>query len=120
MKTVIYYGDKNYFITDEEFKEALKVWQVDGVYFCKRLEVALSGKFIVAETLPEDLGHEVFLMAGPTGGIQKIFKKDDKYFRQIHSEFGGEKKYKIDLSEKQISGLISQEKYYSGQKSLTN
>lgn len=120
MKNVVYYGNKEYFITNKEFEEASRAWDLKKTYFCQRLEVSLSDKFVVVETLPEDLGHEVFLMAGPTGGIQKIFKKDDKYFRQIHSEFGGEKKYKIDLSEKQISGLISQEKYYSGQKSLTN
>ena len=120
MKNVVYYGNREYLITDKEFEEASKAWNFKKDYFCRRLEVSLSDKFVVVETPSEDLGHEVFLMAGSMGGIQKIFKKGDQYFQQTRSEFGGEKKYKIDLSEKQISGLISQEKYYAGQKMLAN
>jgi len=120
MKNVIYYGNKEYFITNKEFEQASKVWKLKMDYFCHRLETILSDKYVVVETPSEDLGYEVFLMAGKLGGTKKIFKKGDRYFQQTRSEFGDEKKAEIALSPEQISGLISQEKYYTGQKMLTN
>ena len=93
MKKIVYQNypnpDIEFFLTDEEFEEAIKTFNQGGNYWCKRLEKLLTTRFKWAGTPLGEEGYEVFFL--PTAsGLQKVYKKDNKYY-QLFEAFEGEK-----------------------------
>ena len=107
--------DKTFLFTDNEFFEAVEYWSAKRSYYCVRLEALIPPRHKWAETPREDVGYEVFLFVTKFGGLQKFFKRGDKFYQEI---FDGEKNRKIEVEVEKEKQLIKQEDYYRDKKYL--
>lgn len=114
MKEIIYqigYEVEKFLLTNKEFKEAMLYWQENnGDYYCHRLETFLTKHYKFARTPSDELGYEIFFeKIEGTDSCRKIFKKNNKYYKEIK---GNGDYYKIEVEIKDKTKLIEQEKTF--------
>lgn len=121
MKEVVIYNtpkDKVFLLTDQEFFEAAQNWAEGNDYYCARLEALIPPRHKWAETPSEDIGFEVLLEITKTGGTQKYFKKDSKFYQSFITENGDERKIEVRMTEDIKKRLIDQDSFYRDKKYL--
>lgn len=113
MKEIIY-NDNKFLLTDEEFAKAIVCWNEKRSFYSLRLEQLLTPYFKHAGTAKEELNYEVYYLWTTERGqkvFEKIFKREDKYFREITK--GGDKvKIEVALGEEELENLIPHDVYY--------
>lgn len=113
MKEVIY-NDKTFLLTDQEFAKAMIAWNDKKMYYCVRLERCLTPYFKHAGTQKENVGYEIFYLLVEKDGRdkhEKVFKKDDKYFKEINNN-NKDIKVEVSLDEEEITNLIPVDSFY--------
>jgi len=100
-----------FLITDSEFKEAVSCWNNNNDYYCQRLEALLPKKYRFVRTPINEIGFEVFVYLTKNKEVAKLFKKNDKFYKEI-DKGSGIVKVEVEVAKDFKKKLISQEDYY--------
>ena len=121
MKKITYSNEKFYFLTDDEFFEAKKVWAEGVHHWCVRLQTDMTNPYKFAETPRTDLDcEEIFIISVDQYGIpRKVYKRGGFYYWGVGGDDDGCRYVKFTPTEQELASLVNQEEFYRQKKYLT-
>ncbi len=75
----VHYKDKEFLITEKEFKNAMTMWDGGKNYYCERLGAVLTGKYNYIDTPINEIG-KTFYLAAKEDYVTRYIKIKDKYY----------------------------------------
>lgn len=119
MHEVIYDQDTKFSLTDQEFFEAMPVWDKNSSYYCQRLSALLPPHFRYARKPRFEVDSEMFVLQGTKGAFTRIYLRNGIY-HQLISENGVQRLTAPPglQTEEAIAQMIPQEEFFREKKYL--